>query len=260
MQQVFAHSPQAKGLVEQAAGTFQDRLMSEMRLAGVNSLAAANEVIDDFLPRFNARFGIAPRQLPSAYRPLPPGLNLDDVLCYRYPRRVARDTTVQFAWRTLQLLPTHEDPRYAGAAVQIREHLNGVLTVWHARHPGRESGRAVEAYSATRGPLEHQWHCRRARRALLPRKPSIRLHHRGSGARVTREIVRYERSRAGELLHRVIKKLGRIPPGGGKRVLPQFRETHSGPQHGGWASISCTSWWTTTPAMPTSGRSRTSAG
>lgn len=131
IQQVFAHSPQAKGRVERTAGTFQDRLVSELRLAGVDSLTAADEVLRTFLPRFNERFGVGPRDITSAYRPVPPGLRLDDVLCYRHPRRVARDNTVQFAWRTIQLLPAPDRPTYAGVSVEVREHLDGGLTIWH---------------------------------------------------------------------------------------------------------------------------------
>ena len=58
------------------------------------------------------------------------------------------------------------------------------------------------------------------------------LHRLAWLHRATREIVRYEHERAGELLHLDIKKLGRIPPGGGKRFAPGFAETHSGPRRG----------------------------
>ena len=53
--QVFAHSPEAKGRVERANGTFQDRLVSELRLANAGTLEEANGVLSEFLPRFNAR-------------------------------------------------------------------------------------------------------------------------------------------------------------------------------------------------------------
>src|SRR5918992_2669964 len=55
--QILAHSPQAKGRVERAKGTFQDRLVAELRLAGASTLEEANQVLSDFLPRFNQRFG-----------------------------------------------------------------------------------------------------------------------------------------------------------------------------------------------------------
>ena len=55
--QILAHSPEAKGRVERANGTFQDRLVAELGLAGASALEAANQVLTDFLPRFNQRFG-----------------------------------------------------------------------------------------------------------------------------------------------------------------------------------------------------------
>ena len=55
---VFALSPQTKGRVERTAGTFQDRLVTELRLAGATIIEEANVVLKDFLVRFNERFGV----------------------------------------------------------------------------------------------------------------------------------------------------------------------------------------------------------
>ena len=57
-QLIFARSPQAKGRVERTAGTFQDRLVTEFRLAGATTIDDANRVLEGFLPRFNTRFGV----------------------------------------------------------------------------------------------------------------------------------------------------------------------------------------------------------
>ena len=62
IRQIFARSPQAKGRVERAAGTFQDRLVTELRLAGAATIAEANEVLNGFLPRFNEKFGVQAEQ------------------------------------------------------------------------------------------------------------------------------------------------------------------------------------------------------
>ncbi len=77
---ISAHSPEAKGRVERANGTFQDRLVSELRLAGATKLSEANDVLADFLPRFNQRFGVVPAQPDAVYRPLDPELDLAGVL------------------------------------------------------------------------------------------------------------------------------------------------------------------------------------
>jgi len=127
--QVFAHSPEAKGRVERANGTFQDRLVSELRLAKASTLEEANDVLSEFLPRFNARFGVPPTQAGSAYRVPDAGLEIAGVLCHKELRRVAKDNTVQYHGRTLQLFPGVDRSSYAGARVEVQERLDGSLLV-----------------------------------------------------------------------------------------------------------------------------------
>ena len=128
---IFARSPQAKGRVERTAGTLQDRLVTELRLAGATTIDDANRVLNDFLPRFNERFGVPSRHAETAYRVLEPGMCLDTVLCLKYRRRVGRDNTVKYRWRTLQLLPDRDRPSYAGSVVDVLEGLDGRLAVQH---------------------------------------------------------------------------------------------------------------------------------
>ena len=128
---IFALSPQAKGRVERTAGTFQDRLVTELRLAGVRSIGEANRVLEQFLPRFNQRFQVPAKHPDPAFRPLDPDLCLEQVLCFKHSRRVAKDNTVRFQLRTLQLLPGPERPSYAGAAVEVLEGLDRRLSVRH---------------------------------------------------------------------------------------------------------------------------------
>lgn len=134
IQMIFALSPQAKGRVERTAGTLQDRLVTELRLAGASSIAEANGVLEQFLPRYNRRFRVPPQCPESAYRPLGPELSLEKVLCFKHRRKVAKDNTVKFQLHTLQLLPEPERPSYAGAVVEVLEGLDGRLRV---RHEGR---------------------------------------------------------------------------------------------------------------------------
>src|SRR5919202_1629274 len=90
-----ALSPQAKGRVERLWGTFQDRLVSELRLAGARTLAEANRVLWAWLPAFNARFTV-PAALPGlAYRPQPADFVPERVFCFKYTRGVAADNTLQ---------------------------------------------------------------------------------------------------------------------------------------------------------------------
>ena len=134
IQIIFAQSPQAKGRVKRTAGTLQDRLSTELRLAGATTIEQANTVLDQFLPRYNRRFQIPPQYPEPAFRPLDPELCLEQILCFKHRRRVARDNTVRFQLDTLQLLPGRERPSYAWAAVEVLEGLDGRLSVRHERH------------------------------------------------------------------------------------------------------------------------------
>jgi len=124
---VRANSPEAKGRVERANGTFQDRLVSELRLSGASNITEANLVLQNFLPRFNRRFAVPAAQPGQAYRPVSPGMNIDGILCVKERRRVARDNTVQYRGRNLQLFPDAEKVSYAGAYVEIQQRLDGQL-------------------------------------------------------------------------------------------------------------------------------------
>ena len=122
IQQIFAGSPQAKGRVERAAGTFQDRLVTELRPVGAGTIAQANAVLRDFLPRYNAQFAVHAELPEPAYHPRDAPRPLDQILCLKRPRKVARDNTVKYQWHTLQLLPSTERPCYAGLQVEVLEH------------------------------------------------------------------------------------------------------------------------------------------
>ena len=96
------------------AGAFQDRLVSELRLAGAATIDQANAVLGDFLPRFNNRFRVPGQQALAAYRSLDSTLSLKRVLCFKPARQVARDNTVRYQFRTPQLLPAQDRPGYVG--------------------------------------------------------------------------------------------------------------------------------------------------
>ena len=110
IRQIFARSPQAKGRVARMAETFQDRLVTELRLADARTIGQATAVLRDFLPRCNARFAVQPEYPEAAYRPVSPELCLSEILCFKHTRKVARDNTVKYHWRVLQLLPDQERP------------------------------------------------------------------------------------------------------------------------------------------------------
>ena len=128
-QQIFALSPQAKGRVERMLETFQDRLVTELRLAGASTIDQAHEVLQEFLPRFNDRFAVVAEQPETAYRPVPAELSLTETICIKDTRKVARDNTVKYHWRVLQLLPGAERPSYAGLRVDVLERADKELMI-----------------------------------------------------------------------------------------------------------------------------------
>ncbi len=88
-------------------------------------------MLSGFLPRFNQRFGVPAAQPESAYRPMDSELDLGSVLCIKEVRRVAKDNTVLYHGRSLQLFPSMERTSYAGARVEVQERLDGRLLVRH---------------------------------------------------------------------------------------------------------------------------------
>jgi transposase len=126
-----AQSPQAKGRVERLWGTFQDRLVSELHLAGATTLAEANRVLWDWLPQFNARFTLAATQPGSAYRAVPLGYDPERVFCFKYTRVVAPDNTIQFGGHALQLLADPVRSSYAKTRVEVHERLDGSVAVYY---------------------------------------------------------------------------------------------------------------------------------
>jgi transposase len=127
---IAARSPQAKGRIERAWGTFQDRLVVELRLAAASDLAAANRVLARFVSRFNRRFAVPPANPEPAWRPLPADLGLEQVCCLKYRRVVARDNTVRAGATILQLPARSGSRSYAGRRVELQLRLDGRLVVW----------------------------------------------------------------------------------------------------------------------------------
>ncbi len=101
-----ASSPQAKGRIERLWGTFQDRLVSELRLAGAKTVEEANQVLAGFLPEYNRKFGIAARETGAAYRKPTEGFKPDEIFCFKYQRTVGADNVVRFNEHRLQILPS----------------------------------------------------------------------------------------------------------------------------------------------------------
>jgi len=127
---IAANSPQAKGRIERLWGTFQDRLTSELRLAGATDPHGANAVLRRFLSDYNRRFGRSPRESETAWRPAP--ADLDRICCFVHQRCVSNDNVVQWDGRRFQIPPQPQRFSLAGAKVQIYESLEGKISIYHA--------------------------------------------------------------------------------------------------------------------------------
>ena len=103
---ICANSPQAKGRVERAFGTLQDRLVKELRLAGISTIAAANAWLPGFITDYNSRFGRDPANAKDLHRPLSAADDLDEVLAWREERTVTQNLTLHYDRMMLLLDPT----------------------------------------------------------------------------------------------------------------------------------------------------------
>lgn len=128
-----AQSPQAKGRIERLWETFQDRLVVELRLAGITTLPAGDAFLaTTFLPAHNAQFAVPPAVAITAYRPVPRGLDLDRICAFHYARRVAADNTVRVEDVVLQLQPGPGRRSSARAVADVVQCLDGAWRVYVA--------------------------------------------------------------------------------------------------------------------------------
>src|SRR5271167_2589514 len=133
IQQIPAYSPQAKGRIERAWRTCQDRLVSELRLARAATLAQANAVLDKFCADYNRRFARPPADATRDFRRLPRRFDLARCLSLHYQRVVAADHTVTLGAQSIALPPLPAARGYAGDSVQLSHHLDGLLLVTYRK-------------------------------------------------------------------------------------------------------------------------------
>lgn len=126
---IRARSPEARGRSERCFGTLQGRLPQELRVAGVRDYEAANAYLEKhFVPDFNQRFTVQPREQESAFVPLA-GIDLELLLSIQHERVVNKDNTVRFLGLCLQLPRSSERAHYVRCPVVVHETLDGSLAV-----------------------------------------------------------------------------------------------------------------------------------
>jgi transposase len=192
---IWAHLPQAKGRVERSFGTLQDRLVKELRLAKISTIAAANRFLEEqFLPDHNARFACTPACPVDAHRTVA-GLGLAAILSHQETRVVTNDYTIQYQNQRYQIERSAVQAGLRGGRVCVEQRLDGTLAVrWRGQYlpcrllPTAAAGAApgaappVARPSPRRGPApnkahtpapDHLWRQSGTRTFLRGREPDI---------------------------------------------------------------------------------------
>ena len=126
---IHANSPQAKGRVERTARTFQDRLLKELRLAGIKTKEKANEFLDTYLPKHNKRFGLIPAKEGDLHRKAPGAKVLKEILSMKTKKSLGNDGVIRHNSRFYQI----EGISRTIKSVIVEERLDGSM---HIRNNG----------------------------------------------------------------------------------------------------------------------------
>ena len=151
IEHIPAYSPEARGRSERMFATLQDRLPKELALAGIAEIEAANRFIKEtYLPRHNARFARTAACEETAFVTADPAL-LAETLCIEEERVVARDNTIVFGSRHLQLPQSPVRAHYVKAKVKVREYPDGTLAVFYG--PRRIARFSADGAELVKGPM-----------------------------------------------------------------------------------------------------------
>jgi transposase len=131
VEHIGAFSPQARGRSERAFQTLQDRLVKELKLAGITTIEAANAFLREvYLPDYNARFAVEPAGEGSAFTPIP-GFDLDEILCVEEERQVGQDNCVSYRTLKLQIPESPMRPHFVKARVKVHVYPDGSHALFH---------------------------------------------------------------------------------------------------------------------------------
>jgi hypothetical protein len=162
---IIARSPQAKGRIERIWRTFQDRLISELRLASARNVEDANTVLEHFLEEYNQRFARPAERTTSAYRKLDRRLDLNYLFSLRYERMVGKDHMIgAIPGVKIQLPALANGKGYAGKKVEVCHQPNGDFHIYLER-------RLLHIESASTDSGAVRAHPSRKSKALRKKKP-----------------------------------------------------------------------------------------
>jgi transposase-like protein len=129
---VHANSPQAKGRIERLFRTLQDRLVKEMRLRRISTLEEANAFLEAYLPIYNRKFSVRPRERGNLHRPLGRGLDLDAILCIKTERTLRNDFTVAHHRKLYQV-----EDKVNASKVMVQDRMDGSIRITYKSRPLR---------------------------------------------------------------------------------------------------------------------------
>jgi len=135
-----AHSPQAKGRIERLFRTLQDRLVKEMRLRGIRTIEEGNQFLEEYLPLYNKRFSVWPKEKDDFHRSLAKGMNLDAILCIKTERALRNDFTVAHNRKLYQV-----EEMIKASKVMVQDRIDGSMIMIH-------KGRALRFKEITERP------------------------------------------------------------------------------------------------------------
>ena len=135
IQILCANTPQAKGRVERAHQTLQDRLVKELRLRGISDIEAGNAYLPEFRDDFNRRFAVVPRSHHDAHRPLLKTDNLDVILTHQKVGTLSKNLTVQSNQVIYQIQSDRPDYALRNAQVTVCENAKGEVTILYKNKP-----------------------------------------------------------------------------------------------------------------------------
>jgi transposase-like protein len=161
---IHANSPQAKGRIERLFGTFQDRVVKEMRLRGIRTIEEANRFLEEYLPLYNSRFAVCPREKENLHRPVGRGVHLDAILCIKTERTLRNDFTVAHNCKLYQVQDYIRTPK-----VTVQDRMDGSLRITYKNRSLRfreiterpivekRPSVVVRMKKSSTPPMDHPW-------------------------------------------------------------------------------------------------------
>lgn len=158
---IHANSAPAKGRIERSFRTDQDRLIKELRLAGIDTIERANKFLKSYWLKHNKRFSVKPLKEGDLHRPVPKGIDLDVILCRKTEHPLRNDFTIAHDKKLYQILD-----RAVGRRVVVEERVSGARYITYngrrlkykkiAAKPVREKP-APKLRKIYRPPMDHPW-------------------------------------------------------------------------------------------------------